>query len=109
MESLCHSTSKAGKNSTLKIKGNTKGVMAFRRGWLHMHVRVLRKQTTMMDARWFGLFMMAGQAENKNSTLPLPQSTFHDTVKKSYPGDDPNSANQILIGSENDRTLGVCE
>ncbi len=57
-----------------------------------------------MTARGFELFMMAEQAENKNSTLPLPQSTFHEKGTNK-PADD---ANATLIRFKFDRTLGVC-
>ncbi len=52
--------------------------------------------------------MMAGQAENKNSTLPLPKSTFHE-IEKNKPADEATLGNAILIRSAIDRTIGVCE
>ncbi len=77
-------------------------------GLLHVRLHGYRKLNTTTKAPGFGLFMMVGQAENKNGTLPLPQSAFHEIGKKKA-ADETNSANAMLIRSACDRNLGFCE
>ncbi len=49
---------------------------------LKMEHMIGRQGSVGSVARGFGLFIRAGQAENKNSRLPLPQSTFDDKGKQ---------------------------
>ncbi len=73
-----------------------------------MHVRVLRKQTTMINTTDFGLFMMAGGRQKIKTALDF-YPKVHLMIKEKKPADETNLGNAILIRSAIDRTIGVCE